>query len=364
MNICFLTAGFHSNGGIGRVVSILSDKLAARADIEVFLCSFSDIKAESYYSLNPKCHHTYLFPSRITMQNALLRGHAVKKLKSYIHQNKIDVIIACGALFYPLAAIVARKTGIKLVCWEHTDPNNKADYKFQDLSRKYGAKRSDCNVVLTKSALNIYETRFPKARNIQVYNPIDPILLKNDSKYAVNSKKIISVGRLRPQKNFSRLLDIAKEVLSQFPDWTWDIYGEGEQRGMLEEKCRNLGLESKVNFVGQVGDLYERYAGYSFMVMTSDYEGFPMTLLEGAANGLPMVAFDVPTGPDEVIRNGENGFICAYDSDSQMVEAICTLIRDRELRESMSLKCKDTVSIFDLNRICEQWVVLLKGLVK
>ena len=61
-----------------------------------------------------------------------------------------------------------------------------------------------------------------------------------------------------------------------------------------------------MHLMGQVSDLYARYREYSMMVMTSRYEGFPMSLLEGMGNGLPLVSFDINTGPDEIIRDGEN----------------------------------------------------------
>lgn len=362
MNICFLCAGFDANGGIGRVVSILSDALVRQSDLNIFLCCFRDVKADSYYTLNPNCRQSFLFDRRITMTSAFLRGHAPKKLVYYLKKNQIDVLIACGVLFYPLAAIAASKCGIRFVGWEHTNPNNKSDYKFQDESRVFGAKRSNCNVVLTKSALDIYNRRFPFRKNIQIYNPVAPSLITNQYHYDSASQKIISVGRLRPQKNFDKLLDIAKEVLPIHPDWGWDIYGEGDLREHLEEKSRSYGLEGQVHFMGQVGNIYELYHEYSFMVMTSDYEGFPMTLLEGAANYLPMVAFDVPTGPNEIIKDGINGFLCVAGNNQEMIDRINQLISDPELRKRMAEMSRKTVETFHLDKICSQWLRLFEDL--
>lgn len=353
MKVCFLCRGFASNGGIGRVISVLSDKLVE--SMEVYLLAFYDEKASSYYAVNPKCKQAIIYSSPISMTKAILFRGAVKKLCSYIRENNIDIVIACGVLFYPMAVIAARKAGIRSVCWEHTSPNNNSDYHFQDIARRFGARRSDANIVLTRSALQVYQSRFPKAKNYQIYNPIDTCLLKCDYDYDIDSKRIISVGRLRPQKNFSRLLDIAAVILKEYPKWEWDIFGEGPLRDELESKKRALGLENKVHFFGQVSDLYERYHNYSFMVMTSDYEGFPMTLLEGAANKLPLVAFDVPTGPNEIIESGTNGFLCENGDIEGMIRSIKELISDVDLRKACSDRCRKIAESYGVEKICNQW---------
>ena len=230
MNICFFCRGFTANGGIGRVTSIIANYLAENENVNVLLCSFSDEKADENYYISPKCVHEFLYNSRITMTKALIKGHAIKKLSQLLEKYKIDIIISCGVIYNPLAVIAARKCKIKLVSWEHTNPRNKADYRFQDQSRVIGARFADCNVVLTKAALKEYNSRFPKSKNIHIYNPVDPALFRHTGKYDVASKKIISVGRLRPQKNFDRMLNIAADILPSLDGWTWDVYGEGELR--------------------------------------------------------------------------------------------------------------------------------------
>lgn len=361
MNLCFFCGGFAANGGIGRVTAIISRELAHKG-YNIFLCSFYEIECDSYYVIDEKCHKEELFPSPITMQRALLRGHAINKLVKYITKNQIDIIIACGALYYPLVTIAAKKTGSKLICWEHINPNIKSDYKFQDQCRSFGAKRADVNVQLTKSALRMFEKRFPKKRNIQIYNPIDPALLFNEPVYKADSKKIISVGRLCYQKNFERLIDIAKHILSDNPDWKWDIFGEGVLRDALQNKIDRCGLNGRVSLCGQVSNIYERYNDYSMIVMTSRYEGFPMVLLEGAARGLPMISLDFETGPDEIIVNNVNGFLCMQENDDQIIEAISKSIRDGNLRIRLSKESRKTAEKFSVEKITEHWDDLFKSL--
>lgn len=359
--ICFFCGGFAANGGIGRVVSVLSDDLQKNSGYSIFLCSLYERKADAYYPINQECRNTVLFDNPIGMTRAILCEHAIKKLVTYIKSNSIELIVASGALYYPLVVIAARLSRIKCVCWEHISPEIKSDYKFQDKARAFGARHSDSNVVLTKSALRIYEKRFPKRNNWQIYNPIDPRLIEGFFTYNQNSTKIISVGRLAPQKNFDRLLDIAKLVLPSNPQWTWDIYGEGPLRPHLEEKAKKLGISDLVRFCGQVNDLYDRYEDYSFIVMTSDYEGFPMTLLEGAAKGLPMVSFDIQTGPNEIIKSGVNGYLCSTGNNSEMVEAIDKLISSPIIRDKMSHESRITAEKFQLSDIRNEWISVIES---
>ncbi len=361
MNICFLFGGFSASGGIGRVTSILSNELQNNG-YKIYLCAFCEHTDPATYPINSECKRYTIYPDNRSMAKAIVFDNAAGKLCEYIKNNQIDVVIACGALFYPLAAIASKRCKTKLICWEHISPNIKSDYRFQDQGRCYGAKRSDVNVLLTRSALDIYNMRFPKSNNIQIYNPIDPHLAEKEPSYSTDSKKIISVGRLGPQKNFDRLIDIAQTILFEHSDWTWDIYGEGGYRERLEKHVESAGLIGRVRFLGQINNLYEKYSEYSFIVMTSNYEGFPMTLLEGASQALPMVSFDIETGPNEIIENGVNGFLCDKSSDGEMVTYINRLIDDLSLRKKMSDSAYLTSKRFNINSIVKNWEEVFNSL--
>ena len=365
MNICFLCNGFSTNGGIGRVTSILGDALDRSPEYSVFLCSFYENKTDKYYASFGNVERYELFSEPVTMTKAMLFGGAIRKLRSYLREKKIDVIVACGALYFPIAIQAAKHSGIKTVCWEHISPTVNTDYKFQKQARMYGTRRCDCNVVLTKAALEWYKKNAKYKDIVQIYNPIDPIFDQvGDISYSLASKKIVSVGRLSYQKNFDRLLDIAKAVLPHNPGWTWDIYGDGEERENLERKIKDLGLQESVFLKGQVTDMYDRYNQYAMYVMTSRYEGFPMVLLEAARCGLPMVSFDIATGPNEIIKDQINGCLIDKSSNDGMIEAIDKLIEDPELRERMSDESIETSRQFSIDTIIGQWRNLFQSLMK
>lgn len=357
-NIGFVLDGF-VGGGTARVTSIIANNLIHEGICCYALAYTQNGKPDIYQTDFPV---QYVYDNTISMQKAILKKHYLKIVRKFVKDNDIDVLVACGVQFYPVVTLVAKVCGIKSICWEHINPTTKNDFKFQDQCRMIGANTSNCNVVLTKSALDIYNTRFKKKRNIQIYNPIDTNLLQESTRYMGASKKIISVGRLGFQKNFERLIDIADCVLKVNDEWTWDIYGEGPDRVKLESLIKEKELEEKVFLRGQVNDLYARYHEYAFIVMTSRYEGFPMTLLEGAAKGLPMVSFDIPTGPNEIIKDGKNGFLCKDDGNEDMIDKICLLMNDQTLRERLSVESRKTADCFSITSILQKWTDILNTL--
>ncbi len=361
MRIGFLLDGF-TGGGIARAVSIVGNRLQQSASFDVFALAYSQNGKPDIYDISFPC--TYLYPRSVSLRKAIVKEKYLSNVFSFIKENRLDVIIACGVQFYPVATFAARKCGIKSVCWEHTSPYQTEDFRLEGFSRRLGAKTSDCNVVLSRQGLDVYNEWFPRSHNVHIYNPLDPALEDRPAHYRADSRKIVSVGRLSVPKDFGRLLRLARAVFDEIPDWSWDIYGEGPMRGQLEATIRELNLQELVCLKGQVSDLYDRYGDYAFMVMTSKYEGFPMTLLEGAACSLPLVAFDVATGPKEIITDGKNGFICDPKDDAAMIDRIKRLIADPALRSAMSEQSRATVQGFHSDAVAEQWTQVLTALVR
>ncbi|NMP37320.1 MAG: glycosyltransferase family 4 protein [Clostridiales bacterium] len=351
-----MLGGFQGSGGIGRVTSVLANSIAEKEGFNVTAVAYCQSDKPMIYRLSEKINSEYLYTSVMPMAKALVKHHAVSKLTEILKRRNIDIVIACGALYYPLGIAAAKKAKAKCFCWEHINPATTTDYRFQNLCRKLAVKKADKIIVLTKSAQQYYSKHFSveEQRLAQIYNPVSQDASVS-GKYDEKSRKIISVGRLSYQKNFELLIDVAAKVLPKHPDWSWDIYGGGEGADSLREKIKVCGLTDRVNLKGMVYDLYERYGSYSFQVMTSRYEGFPMSLIEGASNRLPLVSFDIETGPDEIINNGENGFLVESQNTQAMIQKIEELIEAPELRIRMSENAFDSVKRFDLAEITERW---------
>lgn len=341
------------NGGIGRVTWILSNRLCENYDIYI-LSDFQNPKKK--YEYNPRIRFTYLTNNMTSVHKRILS--VAKGIRKFIKKNKIDVFICAGAIYFPPATLAVKGTHAKFICWEHSNVSVKNEHRFQGLCRWFGAKFADWIVPLTKTDAKMYKKEYGCRRVTSIYNPVDDRLITSVH-YDVESKKIISVGRYCWQKNFEILVEVAKIVLTNNPGWSWDIYGDGETFNTIQMLVKNNDLENRLNLMGRVDDLYNRYREYSMLVMTSRFEGFPMTLLESTAQGIPAVAFDVLTGPNEVIEDGKSGYLIAPDNVCKMAQAIQELIDCPCKREQMSNRCVELRKNYDCDSIVKQWERLL-----
>lgn len=358
--ICLFLEGFEFNGGIGRVSSILSNYLCNQ-DYEIHIISYFQESNKLLYNIDKKVKSHILFDTKISMTKAIFKKKIISKIRKILKNENIDYLIACGALYFPASVFASLNTNTKCYCWEHSNPLILSDYKFEYFCRLIASVFSNKIIVLTNSAKNAYIEKYKvnSKKIFQIFNPTSSNVISK-REYNSASKFIISVGRLSYAKNFDRLIDIANEVFKIHPDWAWHIYGDGELKYELQEKINCFALNGKIKLMGQVSNIEDVYKNYSFLVMTSRYEGFPMVLIEGASNGLPLISFDIVSGPSDIIIDGENGFLVDCSSDQQMIDKICYLIDNVDLREKMSEKNYNIIENFNIDKVAKKWMQLFE----
>ena len=358
MRVCFFLGGL-IGGGIGRVTALLANSLSAVDGFDVYvMCYYKN--SNEYYSLNKRVNKAYLLENRTSMSNAILHG-AVKELRRYLTANRIDIVVGCGVLYSSLAILAAHNTDTITVNWEHSSLSKlNKDFKFQKLVRYYSVKKADYNLVLTKDTKNKYLVKYHlnSAKLFQIYNPVDPNAFVS-KKYNVDSIGLITVGRLCFQKRLEDIIYIARELKNKKVNFFWDIYGEGEEKSRIDSLIKENNLSEYVHLMGRVDDIYYRYGEYAGIVMTSRYEGFPMTLLEAAANRLPMISYDIETGPNEIIIDGTNGFIITAGDILQTSNILETFLSNRELRIATSSSSYNTSKDYSINVIVREWIDFL-----
>lgn len=360
MKVCFLHQGFSNAGGIERAVSMLLNVLCLDKGFEIHSLGFIKPKEKNVYDIKREIVDSNLYDFKTTMFSALLKHKVIRKTVKYIKDNNIDIIVGCGSPYFLLTVLAAKLCGIKSICWEHTNPKITTEFKFQKQTRLFGILFSSANVVITQKALSFYNSK-RKNKNHLIYNPIDNQLLKSEVNYDVNSKKIISVGRLVKVKNYDLVVQLCEHLADRFPDWSWDIYGEGAERSHLQKLIDGKGLSDFVSLKGNTSEIYKKYDECSFIVMTSRYEGFPMVLLEASARGLPMVSFDIETGPNEIISNGYNGYLVADYNEEMLLQKIEELILDSNLRKNMSNNAMERAKAFCIEDAVAAWKRIFKG---
>lgn len=166
---------------------------------------------------------------------------------------------------------------------------------------------------------------------------------------------ILGAGRLTPEKQFDVLITTFAAITKQFPNVHLVIGGEGPLRRQLEEQTSKILLSNIVHFPGIIHDIQAWATHAIAFVLTSAFEGFPNVLLESMAAGCPCIAFDCPTGPREIIRNGIDGILVPDQDISALTHAITTLISYPLLRNKLGDSARDVCARFDIHSIMTQW---------
>ena len=178
----------------------------------------------------------------------------------------------------------------------------------------------------------------------------------------VNSKIIFSAGRFSTEKGYDLLVDVAKETLPNHKEWKWYVYGDGETYSTVLSKVKENGLEGQLIMPGAKEDLTEDFLNAAILVLPSRREGMPLVLLEGKGYQLPLVSFDIISGPREIITDGVNGILVEAGNINQMAEAIDRLIENSELRKRMSDRAYDDIERFTMQRIVKEWIDYIESI--
>ncbi len=190
-----------------------------------------------------------------------------------------------------------------------------------------------------------------------IYNPVNTQLIheKAQEHLALEGRFILSVGRLEKQKRFDLLIEAFAQSKAQ-QDCKLVIVGRGSQQDVLEQRIKALGLEERVLLVGFDPNPYKYMAKAEFQVMSSDYEGYPLVLIEALSLGCPIVSTDCPTGPREIIRHGENGLLVEKGNVSAIAAGIDELFYDPEKQAQMRLQGRESVRGNDIAAVADAWL--------
>lgn len=354
--ICFVDYDMAVTGGAEQVTASLANEFCKK--YEVYIYSINDT-ANIAYDLDKRIHY-YKELKGVTRLRQMAVG-VFKPFCKLIKKEKIDTVIMMGN--YPALIVSACSffTKAKYIYCDHGALMNQWHQKDITMIRFWNSIIANKVVTLTEQTKEDYIRKFHlKKSKVQcIYNWIDPKLLQINSLYNVESKKILTVGRFGKEKGYDLLLEVAKKVLPEHKDWQWHLYGTGETFGNTKKEISRAGLEKQLVLKGNVKDVYKLFKEYAFFVLTSYREGLPLVLLEASACGLPMVSFDVMTGPNEIVSDGVNGhLIKPYDCE-QMAKCINELIDDQESRIKLSEGTNSCLEKFSYNRIMKEWEDLL-----
>ena len=219
-------------------------------------------------------------------------------------------------------------------------------------------KRLDRFVVLTEED----KASWTELSNVEVIP--DPLAFDIDQVSPLTNKRVIAVGRYVYQKGFDLLLQAWKMIEQQHPDWELVIYGMGD-RMPYEQIITELQIDrTRCHLNGSTSDIKAEYLNSSLFVFSSRFEGFGMVLIEAMACGLPVVSFDCPCGPKDIVRHNEDGLLVPSGDTSQLADALHQMMSGERKRHSMASAAIKNVQRFKLDVICERWNALFENVVR
>lgn len=215
-----------------------------------------------------------------------------------------------------------------------------------------------CNAYLdeVRAALGIDPSA--DTRTVAMYNPCDnmPCATVSD-----RNRRLLFVGRLvNMHKRVDRVLAAWRQLQTQFPEWSLDIVGDGEDRAELEDMARSYDLQ-RVTFHGWQTDLDRYYDDAAVLLMTSSYEGWPLVVIEAQQRGVIPVVFDCASGVHEMVEAGGGVLVPAFDMEAY-VGTLRDLMSSSHRRRELSARVLCTRNIYDHDRIGAEWERLFGSL--
>lgn len=343
-----LVNGSLYGGGAERFTVTLANRLSKEKNLHVYV--ITEAIKEQEYPLSDNVKRECLLQNRRLLYDAL-------KIYKFLIDKHIDIVIGIG--IYPNLVLCLANFNLKtkvIIC-ERNDPKHDLLSWKSKLLRKILYHRSNYYVFQTEGAKRFYSKKIQN-KSFIVHNPVRGDLPLKSNIY---NKEIVAIARLRPQKNYPMLLEAFQLVYQKHSDYILRIFGEGDQKALLEELAKKLKIEDAVVFEGFYLDVHEKIADSDIFVMSSDFEGMPNALMEAMAMGFPVVVTDCPAGgPAELIENKKNGLLVKVGDPVDMAEKINFLIENKEVKHSIAQNAVLIRETHSEEEISKQWFKILQ----
>lgn len=314
-------------------------------------------------------------------------AYVSKELVTYVNDNNIDIIIN---QWWPVEFLhgIRTQTNAKIIKCLHMEPDSKKVFDYNWLGNaiispllplyrfvehqkhmyscdKY-FKYSDLFVFLAPSFLKWYRDRRPSAK-IKTDYVFNPLVYKIEGKvdFTIKEKTVLFVGRLNEvQKKITRILKIWR-IVEKDPslnDWKLQIVGDGPYKNMYHTMISRLGLR-RVSMEGYQYPL-NYYQKASIFVMTSAFEGFPMTLLEAQQNGVVPIGMDTFLSIRDVIINNVNGILVRDNNLENYAESLIYLMKHPQICKKMAIQGYENCLKFDVVKVVDRWETIFNSLIE
>ena len=345
-----ITVGYlHGSGGAEKQIILLSNQLAQRGH-EVTLCVLNEYN--SPYPISEKVNIVDLTDEEGTGRLRILRRY--RAFKKTVEKCKPDVIVNYNLQSAYFCLGISKKARGKVVYSERGDPYDNEYSGLLGRVRDFTVARMDGLVFQSEGARDFFSVAVRK-KSIIIHNsvnvPQDKYPIPN-----VREKRIVNVGRLHPQKNQHLLIDAFSQIAGTFPQYTIDIYGDGELHDELQQHINKCALNDRIKIHPSRKDIWDCIHKASLFVLTSDYEGMPNALMEAMALGLPCISTDCrPGGARSLIEDGVNGYIVPVKSATELALKMSKCLSHKDISERIAANARQIVLTHNDKILFDKW---------
>lgn len=364
MHVLLVIFSLAEVGGAERVMSLMANYWTEKGWV-VTIVDFKEGKL--FYGLYPQVKHVTLqLKSKHTnlCKRIINYLHDNHKIKSYIEKEKPDLIISfsTGTNFKVLRAMYFSKIPIIV-----SERNVNSKYMRSFILKHYRSclyLKAKSIVCQTQTMMDYFSYQI-RRKSIIIPNPVpkvsDHIFLPDID--LPEGKILFAVVEMTPkkmhQKGYDLLIPIFSNLAKKHPDWHLVILNDGPEKAAIEKDMIRFNLQNRVHLPGKVKDIISVFKAGDLFVLSSRYEGFPNALCEAMACGLPVVSFDCPSGPADIIRHGIDGILVPPEDEEGLEKALDELMRDKCLRETMGKRAVEIVERFSVGKIMGMWEKLI-----
>ncbi len=342
-----------SAGGTEHVVNLIANHWIA-SQHTVTIITFEAPESVPYYTFHSGITVVRLGvpPGRTSkFGSAAAVGRRVLRLRSAIRLSKPDFILSFLTRTNVMVLVATLGMSVPVVVSER---NNPAVQPFGKIWKWFQARlypRAFGLVTMTQGALDYFPETL-RRRSWVIANAVD---LPKDWVDRRKNNTLTAVGRLTHQKGFDLLLKAFAQIAAKHPDWRLVIWGEGDDRTVLETQRHALGLQERVEMPGVTSKPGLWIETADVFVLSSRYEGWGIVLLEAMAARLPVVSYECEWGPGAMVTNGDDGILVPCENIDALAAALDAVLSDVNLRETMAANAAITAQNYLPERILARW---------